>query len=97
ADFARKRLDAQAVEKLNDRLATSWTDIAGEIAAVALTPEHLEKVLTAAGAPLTPQAIHLPRPFYEEALLRCREIRNRYTFLDLAANAGVLAPILPSL
>ncbi|HTN97454.1 MAG TPA: iron-containing alcohol dehydrogenase, partial [Nordella sp.] len=47
ADFARKRLDAQAVEKLNDRLATSWTDIAGEIAAVALTPEHLEKVLTA--------------------------------------------------
>lgn len=97
ADFVRKRLDAQAVERLNDRLATSWTDIAGKINEIALTPDHLEKVLKAAGAPVTPQAIHLPRPFYEEALLRCREIRNRYTFLDLAANSGRLAPMLTSL
>jgi glycerol-1-phosphate dehydrogenase [NAD(P)+] len=51
-------------------------------------------VLTAAGADLTPEAIHLSRRFYEQALLRCREIRNRYTFLDLAANAGRLAGLV---
>ena len=97
ADFAHKRLNAEKAEKLNDRIARSWPEISDKIAAISLTPDHLEKVLKAAGAEVTPQAIHLPRVFYDQALLRCREIRNRYTFLDLAANAGRLAPMLARL
>ncbi len=89
-DFARKRLDTRTAEKLNDRLAGTWPEIRDRIEAISLTPRYLASVLKAAGAPLTPEAIHLPRPFYDEALLRSREIRNRYTFLDLAANAREL-------
>jgi glycerol-1-phosphate dehydrogenase [NAD(P)+] len=93
-DFARKRLDDLAVEKLNDRLASSWSTIAERIEAVSLKADYLERVLKAAGAPVTPEEIYLPRPFYEQALLRSREIRNRYSFLDLAANSGKLEPAL---
>jgi glycerol-1-phosphate dehydrogenase [NAD(P)+] len=96
-DFTRKRLDAGAAERLNDRLATTWPDISERIGAISLSPEYLASVLTAAGAPVTPETIHLPRSFYEQALLRSREIRNRYSFLDLAANAGQLAPRLHQL
>lgn len=97
ADFVHKRLNAERADEINERIARSWPDIAGKIAAISLTPDHLEKVLKAAGAEVTPGAIHLPRVFYDQALLRCREIRNRYTFLDLAANGGKLAPILAKL
>ncbi|MFZ5672102.1 MAG: sn-glycerol-1-phosphate dehydrogenase [Pseudomonadota bacterium] len=97
ADFVHKRLSAEKADQLNDRIARSWPDIAQRIAAISLAPDHLEKVLKAAGAEVTPKAIHLPRVFYDQALLRCREIRNRYTFLDLAANAGKLAPMLAAL
>jgi glycerol-1-phosphate dehydrogenase [NAD(P)+] len=96
-DFSRKRLARESVEKLNDRLAGSWPKIAEQIAAISLSPDYLGRVLTQAGAPVTPQAVHLARPFYEEALLRCREIRDRFTFLDLAADSGQLQPALAAL
>ena len=54
-------------------------------------------MLRAAGADLTPEAIHLSRGFYERALLRAREIRDRYTCLDLAGDTGRLASLVPSL
>ncbi|WP_119388484.1 iron-containing alcohol dehydrogenase [Taklimakanibacter lacteus] len=96
-DFARKRLDAKAAGMLNDRLAGAWPEMRDRIASISLDPDYLATVLKNAGAPLTPSAIHLPRPFYEDALLRSREIRNRYTFLDLAVNAGKLQPALANL
>ncbi len=42
------------------------------------------------GAPTTPEDLHWPRRFYGEAVRHAREIRNRYTFLDLAADSGML-------
>jgi glycerol-1-phosphate dehydrogenase [NAD(P)+] len=97
SEFARKRLDHERTKALNDRLTCSWQKIATRVAAISLSPDYLSRVLEAAGAPLTPEKIHLPRSFYEQALLRCREIRDRFTFLDLAANSGRLQPSLPAL
>ncbi|MDQ6435339.1 iron-containing alcohol dehydrogenase [Mesorhizobium sp. LHD-90] len=90
AEFQGKRIDTRKAEALNARLAERWHDMRERIAGVLLKSSYLTGVLKAAGADLTPEAIHLPRKFYDGALLRCREIRNRYTFLDLAANAGRL-------
>jgi glycerol-1-phosphate dehydrogenase [NAD(P)+] len=97
AEFAQKRMTAQKAEELNDLLADRWPAIRDRIRSVLLTAGRLTEVLTRAGAELTPEAIHLPRDFYETALLRCREIRNRYTFLDLAAGAGRLPELIPEL
>jgi glycerol-1-phosphate dehydrogenase [NAD(P)+] len=52
--------------------------------------ELLEKALRRAGAPMRPQDVGWPEPFYRTALRHAREIRNRYTFLDLAADSGRL-------
>jgi glycerol-1-phosphate dehydrogenase [NAD(P)+] len=48
----------------------------------------LENVLLRAGAPLAPEDLSWPRAFYDTAVRHAREIRNRYTFLDLAADSG---------
>jgi glycerol-1-phosphate dehydrogenase [NAD(P)+] len=61
-----------------------------------LPSARIEAVLKAAGAPTTPDAIHVERPLYEAALLHAREIRNRYTVLDLLAESRRLTPLLPA-
>ena len=97
AEFQGKRVDGARAEAMNERLAAGWHDMRERISRILLPTEYLTGVLTAAGADLSPKAIHLSRGFYETALLRCREIRNRYTFLDLAANAGHLQGMLARL
>jgi glycerol-1-phosphate dehydrogenase [NAD(P)+] len=96
-EFAAKRLDQAGAEALNARIASSWSRIRDRIAAILIPSSHLAAVLKAAGAERIPEAIHLARSFYETAILRCREIRNRYTFLDLAAVSGRLEAEVASL
>jgi glycerol-1-phosphate dehydrogenase [NAD(P)+] len=38
---------------------------------------------------VTPEALGWPRAFYRAAVRHAREIRGRYTFLDLAADSGL--------
>lgn len=94
-EFAAKRLDAAKADELNHRLAHEWPAVAARLAQVALPSVRIEQVLRAAGAPTTPGAIHVERPLYEAAVLHAREIRNRYTVLDLMAETGRLSASLP--
>jgi glycerol-1-phosphate dehydrogenase [NAD(P)+] len=89
-EFRHKRLDPGAALQLNQRLAERWEEIRRRIAAIHRPPEQLRAILEGAGAAVTPAALGWPRGFYDEAVRHAREIRNRYTFLDLAADGGVL-------
>ncbi len=89
-EFRKKRVDHGAAIQLNHRLAERWDEIRARIAAIQRAPEELREVLERAGAPTTPQALGWPDDFYRDAVRHARLIRNRYTFLDLAADGGVL-------
>lgn len=97
AEFSLKRLDATRADELNHRVAGEWNSIRERLAAIHLPPVRIEQALRAAGAPTRPQDIHLSRDFYEMALRHGREIRNRYTALDLAAGAGRIEPLVATL
>ena len=97
AEFAPKRLTAERADELNHELATNWQSVTEKLRRVALGSSQTLDALTAAGAPTTPEAIHLDRSFYEGALTDAREIRNRYTVLDLAAASGQLGGLIPRL
>ena len=47
--------------------------------------------------PRTPEDLGWPRASYRTAVRHAREIRNRYTFLDLAADSGVLDRMIPAI
>jgi glycerol-1-phosphate dehydrogenase [NAD(P)+] len=96
-EFEQKRLDVKKADSLNHRLAADWDRIRSRIAAVSAPSAFLERVLKRISAPTTPEEISCERRFYEEAIKRSREIRNRCTFLDLAANSGVLERLAPAL
>ena len=51
---------------------------------------ELHRLLAAAGGPTTAAELGVPVAFYREAVVHCREMRNRFSFLDLAADAGDL-------
>ena len=88
-EFAKKRLSSAAADALTQRAAAHWPDIRRCIAAISRPARELEDVLRRSGAPLTPDALGWPPAFYDEAVAHAREIRNRWTCLDLAADAGV--------
>ena len=92
--FAPKRLDQQAADGLNERLATEWGAIAARLGEVHVPAGVLEEVLRRAGAPTRPEEAGWPAAFYRDAVLHGREIRDRYTALDLAGDAGRLGEVV---
>jgi hypothetical protein len=52
-------------------------------------------MLKAAHAPVKPADVGIPEPFYREATLRARHIRDRFTMLDLAAACGIVPDAAP--
>jgi glycerol-1-phosphate dehydrogenase [NAD(P)+] len=50
--------------------------------------ERIRAVLRRAGCPTTPEEIGLAPAFYASAVRNARFLRDRYTFLDLAADSG---------
>ncbi len=86
-ELEQKRFDRAATDELNARLATRWDAMRAQIARVTLGPASLIDVLAAAGAPIEPAELGWSPSLFADALAHAREIRNRYTFLDLAADA----------
>ena len=55
-----------------------------------LPVETMENALHRAGGPVTAAELRLDPDFYREAVLHAREMRNRYSVLDLLADADML-------
>ncbi|MDX2089627.1 MAG: iron-containing alcohol dehydrogenase [Kofleriaceae bacterium] len=88
-ELEQKRLAPARVDELNARLAREWDAIRTRFAQVTIGASAITAVLCAAGAPTTPAELGWSEVFFAAALQHAREIRNRYTFLDLVADAAV--------
>lgn len=82
-----KCFDDAQTDALNARLVHGWDDIRRRIRAIAMRAAEVRGLLADAGAPVEPAALGWPTELFGQALRHAREIRNRYTFLDLAADS----------
>jgi glycerol-1-phosphate dehydrogenase [NAD(P)+] len=89
-ELEAKALDQARIDRLNALLAEQWPALAARLHQVMLPTERLLQAMRAAGAPTTGGALGLSPAFYREAVRHAREVRNRFTILDLAADAGRL-------
>ncbi len=94
AQLQRKAFDAEAVAKVNEKLAQIWPDLKREVQAFMIPVAEMEKMLSDAGAPTTAADLGLDLEFYRQAVRHGHEMRDRFSFVDIAANAGVLEPII---
>lgn len=90
-EFDAKRLDDERAARLTERAAMQWDGLRRATAAARIPSPRLAAVLRRAGGPLRANDIGLDPPFYAQAVRHARFLRNRFTFLDLAADSGVLA------
>lgn len=90
SEFEKKCLNQAAADAMNARMEAHWPDIQRRVAAIRCPARALESTLNRAGAPTTPEALGWDPAFYNQAVRHAREIRNRWTVLDLAADAGLL-------
>lgn len=89
-----KCFDAARARQLDRRLRASWPSWRARLRAVSRPARQLTAALRAAGAPTTPAELGWSDRAFADALVHARAIRNRYTFLDLVADAGLSAPTL---
>lgn len=90
AEHRAKALDDAGAEAMNRRLAAIWPELRRELLAFTLPAARMVELLTAAGGPVTAAGLGLDPGFYREAVLYSREMRNRFSMLDLADDAGLL-------
>jgi glycerol-1-phosphate dehydrogenase [NAD(P)+] len=87
AEYEQKRFDAATTDALNDRLERNWNEIRRRIRGVSIPHTKLRASLENAGAPVEPTQLGWPDEVWRNARVHAREIRNRYTFLDLACDS----------
>lgn len=90
--LAAKALDGERLAAANAKLAKQWDEWRRVLARLMVPPVRLEATLAAAGAATRPADIGLDAAVYRQAVAHAHEIRDRFSFLDLAAATGRLAP-----
>lgn len=86
----RKAISASDCAAFNARLAAMWPELREELSAMLVPSATLAAHLRAAGGGTTAAELGMEPALYRDAVLYGREIRDRFSFLDLAADMGVL-------
>ncbi len=88
---AKKPFDDIRTARLDRRLETRWPELRERLSAAMLPPAEMERLMRRAGMALSAAELGIDPAFYRLAVAHAFEIRDRYGFLDLAAQAGRLA------
>ncbi|MFB2551996.1 iron-containing alcohol dehydrogenase [Ensifer soli] len=85
-----KAMDSAAAARFNATLEKLWPELRAELLAVAIPSATLAAHLRAAGGGATAAEIGIDRDLYRDAVRYSKEMRDRYSMLDLAADMGIL-------
>lgn len=94
AEMRKTAMDARAADAFNEKLAELWPTLRRELAPMQTPVARMEAALQAAGGPTTGEALGVPRAVWHDAIRFSREIRGRWSFVNLAADAGLLEDFL---
>ncbi len=94
AEARKKTFDRAGAETFNRRLAEVWPQLQDELRPMLMDPVKMAAALRAAGGPVTATELGLPRKLWRDAMKFARDVRNRWSFLDLADDAGLLDDFL---
>jgi glycerol-1-phosphate dehydrogenase [NAD(P)+] len=90
----KKSFDVAGAAAFNRRLDEVWPQLRHELSAMMMQPEEMARTISAAGGPTTATELGLPRDIWRAAMKHARDVRNRWSLLDLADDAGLLDEFL---
>ncbi len=94
AEAKLKAFDVEGAAAFNDKLERLWPELREELAAFMIDPAELQKIIASAGGPATATELGLSVSVWRDAMKYGRDIRNRWSFLDLADDCGLLDEFL---
>ncbi len=94
AEARKKSFDRAGAEAFNRKLAELWPELQQELKPMLMDPAEMKATIAAAGGPATATELGLPRKLWRDAMKHARDVRNRWSFLDLADDAGLLDEFL---
>jgi glycerol-1-phosphate dehydrogenase [NAD(P)+] len=92
----KKSFDLDGAAAFNRKLSEVWPQLREELKAMMMEPDEIASVIRSAGGPTTATEMGLPRNIWRDAMKHARDVRNRWSFLDLADDAGLLDEFLNS-
>ena len=90
----KKSFDKQGAAAFNDKLERLWPELRHELRAFIMDPAKMAATLRAAGGATTATEMGLPVKLWRRSMKYARDVRNRWSFLDLADDAGLLDDFL---
>ena len=94
AEAKKKSFDLAGAAAFNRKLEQAWPELRLELQAMMMVPETIASIIASAGGPTTATELGLPRNIWRKAMKHARDVRNRWSFLDLADDAGLLDEFL---
>jgi glycerol-1-phosphate dehydrogenase [NAD(P)+] len=94
AEAAKKTFDAEGARAFNLRIERVWPELREELQKFMIEPDEMKRILQSAGGPVTATELGLSRSVWRQAMKHGRDIRNRWSFLDLADDCGLLDDFL---
>jgi len=86
-EFDRKRLTRDRVASVQRHIDTRWDEIRASVRRAMIPAARIHQVLGRANCAKTASDIGVDDAFYAKAVRDARFLRDRYTFLDLAADS----------
>ncbi len=94
AEAQKKAFDARGAAAFNAKIERLWPELREELAAFMIDPTEMQKIIASAGGPTTASELGLSISVWRDAMKYGRDIRNRWSFLDLADDCGLLDEFL---
>ncbi len=92
-EFSAKRLSSDELTQSLEQIRNNWDELWRRLSSALRPAERIRDILHSAGAPVTINELGLTPAHLITAFHTAREIRNRYTVLDFAAELGLLDEI----
>lgn len=86
----KKALDENGAAAMNAMLNAKWPELRATLRPMMMEPGDMAAIIRAAGGPTTASELGLSRDIWRKAMKHARDVRNRWSFLDLADDAGLL-------
>ena len=90
-EWRKKAFTAESAAAFNEKMARIWPELRAELKAFTIPESDMHAMLEAVGGPKTSEELGLDQRFYREAVRHNHEMRDRFSFIDIAADSGVLA------
>ena len=90
-EWRKKAFTSESAAAFNEKMNRIWPELRAELQAFTIPVSDMHAMLEAVGGPKTSEELGLDQEFFREAVRHNHEMRNRFSFVDIAADSGVLA------